>query len=322
MLIVNFNGRHHLEQCLPALEGQTRPADEIIVVDNNSSDDSVDFVRRCHPKVKIVELGHNLGFAGGNVAGYDASHGEYVVLLNNDTKPLPDWLEQLTECADNHPEVGIVASHLTDWEGNYTDSAGDGCSVSGRGFKLRHGISLSEKVESDYVFSASAGAALYKRSMLEEVGFLDPRFYMNAEDTDLAFRAQLLGWKSYLCAEAVVRHRIGATQGVHSKTHVYYAARNHAWLYLKCMPGRLMLKHAPARLLHSLLYLAFFARNGRLPSYLAGLLAATTELPAILRERKSIRRARTVSIGDLESRLTPLKAILEIKLRARNEQIR
>jgi GT2 family glycosyltransferase len=315
VLIVNFNGRQHLEHCVPALEAQTRPADEVIVVDNNSTDDSVDYLRTRHPRIRIVQLGHNQGFAGGNIAGYEVSSGAYIVLLNNDTKPLPNWLERLTKCADEFPDVGIVASHLTDWEGDRTDSAGDGCSVTGRGFKLRQGASTEIPLSSGYVFSASAGAALYKRAMLDQIGFLDPRFYMNAEDTDLAFRAQLRGWRSYFCADAVVRHRIGASQGVHSASHIHYSARNHAWLYLKCMPGRLMLKYWPARLLHSLLYLAFFARNGHALTYLGGLWAAARALPAVLSERRAIQKSRTVPVHQLEARLSPLSEALADKVR-------
>lgn len=315
IIIVNLNGRAHLEPCLTALRAQTRQPEEVVFVDNNSSDDSVDLVKRCYPGARVVELDENLGFTGGNIAGYGVASGNYLVLLNNDTKPEPDWLERLSECADRLPEVGIVASHMTDWEGRYTDSAGDGCSVTGRGFKLRHGQSTSRAVASGYVFSASAGAALYKRAMLDQVGFLDPRFFMNAEDTDLAFRAQLCGWKTYLCAEAVVRHRIGASQGVHSRAHVYYSARNHAWLYLKCMPGWLMLKHAPARLLHSILYLAFFTSKGRALAYLSGLWAAAKVLPEVLRERRTIQRSRQVSIAELEATLSPLRDLLAEKQR-------
>jgi GT2 family glycosyltransferase len=315
VVIVNFNGRHHLDECLLALRAQTLPPDEIVVVDNNSTDGSVEHIKLCYPEVTLVELDQNRGFTGGNIEGYQISTGDYLVLLNNDTSPRQDWLERLQSCAGRNPAVGIVASHVTDWDGNYTDTAGDGCSVTGRGFKLRHKRRVSEPLESGYVFSASACAALYKRTMLEQVGFLDPHFFMNAEDTDLAFRAQLQGWKTFFCSEAVVRHRIGASQGVHSKLHVYYAARNHAWLYLKCMPGRLILKYLPARIFHTILYLVYFARMGRLLAYLGGLFAATKALPLVMRERQIVQKSRSLPVRELEARLSPLRTVLAQKRR-------
>jgi GT2 family glycosyltransferase len=313
---VNYDGKHHLEHCLPALQAQTLQPDEILVVDNGSTDDSLDYLRTCHHDVRVIALRENLGFAGGNAVGYQAATGDYIVLLNNDTWPLPAWLERLAECAESHAEVGIVASHMTDWDGDYTDSAGDGCTVTGRGFKLRHGSSTSQPVTSSYVFSACAGASLYKRAMLEDIGFFDPHFFMNAEDTDLAFRAQLAGWKAYLCSDAVVRHRIGGSQQIYSWRHVFYSTRNHHWLYLRCMPGRLMAKHAPAYLAHSFLYFLFFLHRRRLGAHLAGLFAALVGVPRVLAQRRKIRALRRVRVSEIERQLHPLPRYLSLKMRA------
>ena len=139
IIIVNWNGKHHLEVCLPALNAQTLPPDEVIVVDNGSTDASIDYLKWHHPQARVVVLKENRGFAGGNVAGLDVASGDYIVLLNNDTKPDRAWLENLVACCDSHPDVGLVASHITDWDGATTDSAGDGCRVTGRGFQMyRH----------------------------------------------------------------------------------------------------------------------------------------------------------------------------------------
>jgi GT2 family glycosyltransferase len=322
LIVVNFDGRHHLEQCLPALASQTRRAEQMIVVDNGSSDGSVDFVRSRYPEVEIVELTDNLGFTGGNLAGYGAAAGDYIVLLNNDTKPEPDWLERLAACADSLPDVGMVASHMTDWEGVRTDTAGDGCTVTGRGFKLRQGRSTSEPLASGYVFGACAGAALYKRAMLDEIGFFEENFYMNAEDTDLAFRAQLAGWKAYLCATAVVRHRIGGSQEIYSPRHVYYSTRNHVWVLFRCMPLRLIAKHAAANLLQGMLYFAFYTRQRRLGAHLSGLAAAIGGLPRVLGERRGIQGRRRTPVRELEGRLAPLGVLIRAKLLSRSEPAR
>jgi GT2 family glycosyltransferase len=315
VIVVTFNGCFHLGNCLAALAVQTLRADQVIVVDNSSTDGSPAYLKDRHPGVTLVALTKNVGFAGGNIAGFEAATGDYIVLLNNDTKPSPDWLERLVECADSHPEVGIVASHLTDWEGRFTDTAGDGCSVTGRGFKLREGQSTGISIESGYVFSACAGAALYKRRMLEEVGFLEPDFFMNAEDTDLAFRARLAGWRTFLCADAVVRHRVGASQVLYSDHHVFYSTRNHLWLYLRCMPLSLAAKHTPALIVQTFIYLAVATRQGRARAFVRAIVAAAAGLPRVLRQRRAIQARRRISVAELERELTPFSQFIRVKLR-------
>jgi GT2 family glycosyltransferase len=313
IIIVNWNGRHHLEHCLPALEAQTLQPDEIIVVDNNSSDNSVDFLTINYPGIKVIKLSENRGFAGGNIAGYEIARGDYIVLLNNDTKAQPDWLGTLVSCANSLPKVGIVASLMTHWEGDFIDTAGDGCSVTGRGFKWLMNQPVTSSLTSGYVFSACAGAALYKHTMLEDIGFFDKTFFMNAEDSDLAFRAQLKGWKVFFCAESVVRHRVSGSQGTYSSNAVYLSSRNSFWLYLKNMPRTLIFKYAASYFAHFLLYLCFFTYKGKLGAYLKGYADALEELPRILEERKQIQSSRRVRVRDLEVQLTPLWQLLLLR---------
>ena len=314
VIIVNWNGLHHLEHCLPALAAQTVQPDEIIVVDNASSDDSAAYLKTNYPEIKLVELDENRGFSGGNIAGYDVACGDYIVLLNNDTKPLPDWLEHLVCCADDHPEVGIVASLMTDWEGATVDTAGDGCSVTGRGFKNHMNHPTSTPVPSGYVFSACAGAALYKRALLTEIGFFDARFFMNGEDTDLAFRAQLAGWKVFFCAESVVRHRISGSQGVYSDNAVYYSSRNHLWLYLKCMPKNLLIKYALSYFIHFVSSLIFFLTRGQAIAYLRGHFDGLKQSTLVLQDRQRVQCLRRVNDSSIEKQLTPLTTLFKRKI--------
>lgn len=312
IIIVNWNGVHHLRELLPAMASQTRAPDEIIVVDNASTDGSLDFIQAT-PGVKLIALPSNRGFAGGNVAGLESTKCDYVVLLNNDTLPAPGWLAALTRCADDCSDVGIVASVMTTWDGNQIDTAGDGCTVTGRGFKLKEGKPVDTLTGPSYVFSGCAGAALYKRQMLLEIGFLDERFFLNGEDTDLAFRANLLGWRAIVCTAALVRHRVSGSLGQHSDKAVFFSARNHIWLFYKCMPQRLMVKYLPALILHQLIYLVHFLRIGRGQAFLRGLLAAIGGLGQFRLDRRDLQARRKISIADLESRLEPLGRYLATK---------
>lgn len=316
IIIVNWNGLHHLKDCLPALSAQTVQPDEIIIVDNASQDGSLAYLKANYPEIELVELAENRGFSGGNIAGYEIATGDYIVLLNNDTKALPDWLEQLVRCADDHPEVGIVAALMTDWDGQRVDTAGDGCSVTGRGFKNHMNESTAQPLASGYVFSACAGAALYKRTMLAEVGFFDTRYFMNGEDTDLSFRAQLAGWRVFFCADSVVRHRISGSQGVYSDNAVYYSSRNHLWLYLKCMPASLLLKYSVSYLTHFFISLLFFAYRGQARAFLRGYRDALRRAREVWADRKTVQGAATVPAVAIEKQLTPLTKVIGVKLRS------
>lgn len=314
VIVVNWNGKQHLEHCLPALFEQSLAPHEIIVVDNNSTDDSLEYLA-LFPQVTIVSLATNCGFAGGNVAGLEATTGEYIVLLNNDTRPSPEWLERLVQCAASNDQVGIVASLLVDWDGEFIDAAGDACLVTGRGMKLQHKRPTQEAAAEHEVFSGCAGAVLYKRTMLDDVGFFDTRFFMNAEDTDLAFRAQLLGWRARYCAGAVVYHRISGSQGVYSDAAVFYASRNHLWLYAKCMPSTLAVKYIFSSVIHNFVFFAFFASRGQARHFISGQLAALRRLPEFMRERRNLQRRRRVSAKEIETRLTPLSRLIGEQMR-------
>lgn len=296
VIVLNWNGRRHLEVCLPALAAQTFRDFELVLVDNGSSDDSVPWVRRWHPWARVVALAENRGFSGGNLAGLAEAKGAWVVLLNNDTRPEPDWLEHLAACADAHPEAGIVAAHLTDWNGVLTDSAGDGCRVTGRGYARHCGFPASTAPESGPVFGACAGAALYRRELIDDVGFLDTDFFLNFEDTDLSMRARLLGWQAWFCREAVVRHRVSASQGVWSPWNVYYGARNHLWACFKNMPAWLLLKYSPLTAAEILAVGGRSFRHGRGWEYVRGVLAGLGGLPRLWPRRREIQRRRRVTV--------------------------
>lgn len=313
VIVLNWNGRAHLEACFEALARQTCRDFETIMVDNGSTDDSVQLVRGKFPWVRVVALTANRGFPGGNAAGLAEAQGRGIVLLNNDTRPEPDWLEQLQAGAAAHPEAGIIASHLTNWDGTLTDSAGDGCRVTGRGYGRHRGQPAATAPGSGPVFGACAGAAWYRREMIAQVGFLDEDFFLGFEDTDLAFRAQWAGWSVWFCREAVVRHRMSATQGAWTAINTFYGARNHLWVWIKNVPARVQLLYAPMMLAEAGLLSFHALRSGQGWTYVRGILAGLRGFGLMYAKRRSARAGRRRSARDMAGLLTGVGSLNRLR---------
>lgn len=239
ILIVNWNGLEHLPICLDSLAAQTFRDFEVILVDNGSKDGSLEFVEKNYPWVRLVPLPENTGFATGNNRGLEHARGDYLVTLNNDTRVEPDWLETLVAVADAHPRVGMVASRICAFsDPDIIDSIGmticrDGMARGQYRNKRWSALHLGEVEE---ILIPSACAALYKRAMLAETGFLDDDFFAYAEDVDLGLRGRLAGWDAVAAIRAVVHHKYSQTSGSLSPFKVYLVERNHYWVALKNFP--------------------------------------------------------------------------------------
>jgi len=185
IIVVNWNGERFLKDCLGALSGQTYANYEIILVDNGSSDNSVCFTRKNFPEVKLVALRENTGFTGGNAAGLEVAVGDFVALVNNDARPEKTWLENLIHPMLEDRTIGIWASKLIVEDPRVLNSAGDGLTTAGVGFNRGLGQNAAQFDASEPVFGACGAAVLYRRRMLEEIGFLDEDFFLSDVDTDL-----------------------------------------------------------------------------------------------------------------------------------------
>jgi GT2 family glycosyltransferase len=295
----------HLRACLESLRRQTYPDFEVILVDNGSTDESVKFVRKEFPGVRLLALEANMKFCVGNNAGIRISRSRYVALLNNDTEAETDWLAELVTAAETNPEAGSFASQMLMFNDRQTiDSAGNEYAASGAAAKRGHLSKVGSFDQSMYIFGACAGAALYRRAMLEEVGLLDENFAMIFEDVDLGFRAQLAGYPCLYVPTARVYHKVNATIGRYSYDYVYYGQRNIERVYFKNMPTRLFIRFLPGHFLYNILALVFFARHRRLGACLRAKMDAIFALPGIIRERRRIQSNRRVSNRSIEKLFT------------------
>lgn len=324
IIIVNYNGKGLTTDCLRTLQSQTSRDFELVIVDNGSSDDSLQEIRRFLEKSNlysisnIVPLNNNRGFTGGNIEGMKHARGEFIALLNNDTEPEPVWLEELVKAMDTHPDVGICASKMIVYGSNCIDSAGDIYSTFLKGFKRGEGRGEDEYIMQEYVFGACAGAALYRRTMLEEIGFLDEDFFLIQEDTDLSFRAQLAGWRVLYVPTAVVHHKVRSTIGHMSDIASYYTLRNNELVRIKNVPTGILLRHAPELIVSAISEFLYFAlKHGKLGVYVRAKRDAFGMLSAMRAKRKTIMMNRKASNGYIESIMTPIfnKEFLKAKLK-------
>jgi GT2 family glycosyltransferase len=307
VIILNYDGRDWLPDCLDALAAQQdAPDSETLIVDNGSRDDSVDLVRTRYPRVRVIETGTNLGFAAGNNAGARDARGAWLAFLNNDTIADRAWLSELTREAAAHPECALITSRLVYMhDASIVDSAGDGYLRAGGAFKHGHGAAASAFAASREVFGACGGAFMIRRDAFEALGGFDPRFFMVYEDVDLSYRARLRGMRVWYAANAVVRHAGSGSLGTVTARAVFYGQRNLEWTWIKNTPRSLLLRTAVSHAIYSLTGIAHYIRIGRGGAALGGKWAALRALPQVLADRRRIQASRTAAPSDIIRHMEP-----------------
>ena len=309
-VVVAFQAGEHLDRAVAALRAQTLPPARVIVVDNGSTDGSVDGLEERHPGVEVLRLGRNAGFAAANNAGVAlADDCDWAALVNPDAFPEPDWLERLLAAARERPEFSFFGGRLVQaLAPELLDGAGDAYHVSGMAWRREHGRPVTVDAGGRReVFSPCAAAALYRRDAWDEAGGFDERWFAYYEDNDLAFRLRLLGHRCLYVPDAVTRHVGSAIAGVDSPFTVYHAHRNLIWTYVKDMPAPLLWLYLPQHLLVNVLALGWYAARGRLGAVLRGQRDAILGLGPVLRSRREVQARRRV--GALEVRRPMAKGI-------------
>jgi GT2 family glycosyltransferase len=287
IVIPNWNGARHIEVCLGSLERQTYKDFELIFVDNDSKDNSVEIVKQQFPKARVVILKGNRGFARAANEGIKVSRGDYIALLNNDTETDPHWLEKLLEGIKRSEAIGMCASKIIQFDDrSKLDTAGDGYTKFGISIKRGHNQAGEKCQTEEFVFGACAAAALYRRSLFDATGYFDEDFFCIYEDVDLSFRAQLAGYRCLYVPTATVYHRIGGTSGRDNAITVYYGQRNMESVFLKNMPFPLLMKYLPfhvAYLFFALIYNGLRKHGG---IFLRSKVDALKQIRLTIRKRK------------------------------------
>jgi GT2 family glycosyltransferase len=313
IIIPTFNGRQHLPTCLDALRQQTRRDFRVLVVDDGSTDDTLALLARDYPEAHVLALPCNQGFIAAANAGIAATHGEFVVLLNNDTEATPRWLEYLVGALERWPQYDFAASKLMLFDRrDHIHSAGD--FYRANGVPGSRGVWQRDRGQFDAVqevWGPCAGAAAYRRTALAALAahgrVFDEDLVMYCEDVDLNLRARRHGFRTVFVPQAVVYHRLSATGG--GALASYYCGRNFMLVWAKNLPGSVQRRAWPALLrselgfmLHSLWHVREHAARARLRGQWAGLRA----LPRFLQKRRGAtdNRRRDEHASAIAHRLT------------------
>lgn len=305
VIVVNWNGRPLLPDCLDSLAQQTWQDFETILVDNGSEDGSADWVAAHYPRVRVIRLDSNRGFCGGNNAGIRAATGEYVVLLNNDTRVEDRWLENLCQVMASDPTLAACDSKIL-YFGNRGRIWMSGVDYSIAGVPLGRRAGEPDGDDSPLpaeVFAACACAAIYRKRVLEEIGLFDEDFFAGYEDVDWSFRARLAGYRVVNVPAARVYHKVSATHGFNSEMFVRNGQRNVSAAFLKNMPLPLLLRGLPLHLVYVAGSMAYFLRIGRGGAFFRGKGDLLSQLPALWRKRRAIQEQRRVSASQIDALL-------------------
>ena len=317
-IVLNWNGKDVICACLDSLLTQTYKSYEIIVVDNDSSDGSLEMIKEKYAsQIKIIENKKNLGFAEGCNVGIRASEGDLIMLLNSDATVKENWMREMANVMESDSLVGMSAGkiYFSD-ERDILENTGHIIYKDGLG----RGRGRLEKDKGQYdtnnrIFCPNGCAAIYKRKMLEEIGFFDKYFFAYADDIDVGFRGRLLGYDCIYVPSAIAYHKLSNSFGMLSPFKAFLVERNRLWVVIKCFPFSRLLK-APFYTFFRYLFHFYgvFAKKGPASRYVQKMsifslifvgfrvyISTFIFLPHLLIERFKIRKRTKVSNKDFES---------------------
>lgn len=294
VIIPNWNGIDLIGPCLESLYRQSFGDFDVIVVDNGSSDGSVPFIEKEFPKAMVLRFDENRGFSAAVNAGIAASNSPYISLLNNDTEVDERWLEQMVAALEAHPDAGSAASKILYFSDRATvNSAGDQFSLFGVPYQRRCLRGKEARFNrTEYVFSACAAAALYRRQLFQSIGVFDETFFAYQEDVDWGFRAQLLGYRCLFVPEAIVYHKARMTSAKISGLRLYLNQRNKYFVLIKNLPMTLGFVCLPLIVLFEGFCLFRAVWSGHPEVYFKACRDVWRHVPEMARRRREIQSRR------------------------------
>jgi GT2 family glycosyltransferase len=294
VILVNANMLHHLKRCLPSLYEQQYSNYEVLLVDNHSTDGSVEFVRAEFPAVKVIENEANLGYAAGNNVGFKHADGAYVCVLNPDTHVAPDMLAELVRAMEADPGTGLATSRILLMDQPQSiNTCGNEITFTGLTFCRGLNQPMEKYPKHEYVSAVSGAAFLIRRDVLEEIGGFDEDFFTYYEETDLSLRALLAGYKILYAPSSILWHQYAFR---YSAQKNYYQERNRYYSLLKTLRFPTLLALLPGLLLSELISWGYSVLKGKdhLASKLRSHLWILKNWKKIMQARKEVQKLRRV----------------------------
>lgn len=274
VVIPNYNGIRYIRTCLDALKQQDTSEYSILVVDNGSKDGSMELIRDEYPEIQLISLPENLGFSAAVNRGIKAAKTPYVILLNNDTEVEPSFVRKLIEGIQGERNIFSGSAKLLRYDDRTRiDDAGNLYCALGWAYAIGKNRPDHDYDRPRQIFSACAGAAIYRRSIFEKIGYFDERHFAYLEDIDIGYRARIAGYANVYLPEARVYHMGSATSGSrYNPWKVTLSARNGIYLNYKNMPLPQLILNAPLLVAGILIKQLFFIRKKMGKAYFKGIL--------------------------------------------------
>lgn len=273
VIIPNYNGIKYIKDCMDSLRNQSMSDFDIIVVDNASTDGSIELVENEYSDVIVKRLDQNYGFCHAVNVGIAMTKTQYLILLNNDTRVDYNFVEELYKTIDAHEDTFAVASKMLQMNSdNKIDAAGDLYCALGWAFSLGKDQSATKYDKEAIVFSACGGASIYRKSVFEQIGYFDELHFSYLEDVDVCYRARIMGYQNRYTPKAIVYHAGSGTTGSrYNSFKVRMAARNSWYVIYKNMPLLQIIINFPFFLIGFSIKALFFILKGFGREYLSGM---------------------------------------------------
>lgn len=261
VIILNTNELQHLKTCLPSVLSQTYPNYEVLVVDNASTDGSIDFIKKYSPGVKVIQNKENLGYAAGNNVGFEHATGKYIAVLNPDTEVDKNWLSELIKPLEQNPKIGLTTSKILIYNSRgIVNACGNIAHFTGLDFCRGLGESSTNYSKPEFVGAISGCAFLIRRELLHQMGGFDPDFFIYLEDVDMSWRARLAGYSIFFVPTSLVYHKFTLKL---APWKYFYLERNRYIILLKNCSFKFLVLLGPALLLTEIVTGGYAILNGR-----------------------------------------------------------
>lgn len=292
IIILNYNGKKFMKDCLSSVYKQTYRKFEVIVVDNSPGDGSANFIRKNFRKVKIIQPKKNLGFAEGNNFGVKNSKGEYIVLLNQDTAVDKNWLKELITILENKNVVACQSKVLFFNQKNKINVTGIDTNFLGFGWCGNFGIIDKGQFKDNEITFPSGVSVIFKKNVFIDVKGFDKDYFTYQEDSDLGWRIRLKGYKTILASKSLVYHKYSFSRNIGK---FYYLERNRIITLLKNYSVKTLLLILPAFLLTEIGVIFYSLKNGWFNLKLKGYWWILKNIKKIYKKRRFIQKTRKIN---------------------------